>query len=230
MNTGSALSLPLLHKSALNSLNINTGGLIMSTANQLLENLQKKYFDEEFKALHWTGSFEEYLAILKNDPNVLRSSFQRLYDMVLSYGTEEYEDSRKKMTHYKFFEDPVDDGKDAIFGLDIYLMKLMNMIKSAANQYGIEKRILLLHGPVGSSKSTITRLLKKGLENFSRIPEGALYSFDWVKVPKFFDDLEKQETETVPCPMHEDPIHLIPLNFRIDFVNELIGKNKTHIL
>ena len=39
--------------------------------------------------------------------------------------------------------------------------------------------MLLLHGPVGSSKSTIARLLKKGLEHYSRTDEGALYTFGW---------------------------------------------------
>ena len=39
--------------------------------------------------------------------------------------------------------------------------------------------MLLLHGPVGSCKSTIARLLKKGLERYSRTDEGALYTFGW---------------------------------------------------
>jgi serine protein kinase len=47
-------------------------------------------------------------------------------------------------------------------------MRLVNVFKSAAYGYGTEKRVLLLHGPVGSSKSTIVRLLKRGLEQYSR--------------------------------------------------------------
>jgi len=42
------------------------------------------------------------------------------------------------------------------------------LFRSAAEGYGTDKRILLLHGPVGSSKSTIARLLKKGAEHYSR--------------------------------------------------------------
>ena len=45
-----------------------------------------------------------------------------------------------------------------MFGLRGALHKLVNALKSAAFEYGIEKRVLLLHGPVGSSKSTIARL------------------------------------------------------------------------
>ena len=46
--------------------------------------------------------------------------------------------------------------------------------------------MLLLHGPVGSSKSTIARLLKKGLERYSATDDGALYTLGWV-------DLENSE-------------------------------------
>ena len=201
----------------------------MSSSKQLLEAIQKKYFDEDFKSLSWRGDFGSYLDLVKKDPRILRTSFKRLYDMIISYGTEEYEDSRKKMTHYKFFDDPIENGKDAIFGLDAYLMKLMNVIKSAAHLYGTEKRVILLHGPVGSSKSTIVRLMKKGLEQYSQTPDGALYSFEWLNVPKDFNHPEKSEKETVPCPMHEDPVHLIPEDGREEFLRELLGKKAEEV-
>jgi serine protein kinase len=194
-----------------------------ATVAPILEKFQKKYFDKEFRALTWTGSFEEYLAIVKENPKVLRTAYQRLYDMILSYGMEEYEDSRKKMIHYNFFDDPIDNGKDAVYGLDAYLMKLMNALKSAAQRYGTEKRVLLLHGPVGSSKSTIVRLMKKGLEHYSRTDDGALYSYEWVDIPKHFDDPENSPRETIPCPMHQDPLYLVPDRLRDEFLHELLG-------
>ena len=196
----------------------------MTSPNQLLDTIQKKYFDQEFRALSWSGSFPDYLEVVKKQPRVLRTSYQRLYDMIISFGMEEYEDSRKKMVHYKFFDDPIENGKDAIYGLDAYLMKLMNIIKSAAYRYGTERRVILLHGPVGSSKSTIVRLMKKGLEYYSRVDDGALYSFEWVNIPKFFHDPENSPRETVPCPMHEEPLHLIPLETRPEFLKDLLGK------
>ena len=196
----------------------------MATTKQILSSIQKKYFDNEFKSLTWNGSFEDYLDIVKKYPGVLRSAYQRLYDMILSFGTETYEDSRKNMTHFKFFDDPIENGKDAVYGLDAYLMKLMNTLKSAAYRYGTEKRVLLLHGPVGSSKSTIVRLMKKGLEHYSRTDQGALYTFEWLNVPKYFNNHEKSEKEDILCPMFEEPLHLIPLNIREEFLSDLIGK------
>ena len=114
---------------------------------------------DRYRDLAWEGSFEEYLSIVRERPHVTRNAFQRVYDMVISYGTEEYIDNKKKLVRFNFFRDETDGGKDAVFGLDIPLMRLMNVLKAAAEGYGPERRVILLHGPVGSSKSTIARLL-----------------------------------------------------------------------
>ena len=99
------------------------------------------------------GLFEDYLQIVRERPQVTRNAFQRVYDMIISYGTEEYIDNKKKLVRYNFFKDEIDGGSDAIFGLDIPLMRLVHVLKAAAEGYGPEKRVILLHGPVGSSKS-----------------------------------------------------------------------------
>ena len=102
---------------------------------------------EEFEDLHWEGSFEDYLGIIRQRPEVTRNAFQRLYDMVISYGEEEYIDNKKRLVRYPFFSDPTDGGRDAIHGLDIPLMRLVHVLQAAAQNYGPEKRIILLHGP-----------------------------------------------------------------------------------
>jgi serine protein kinase len=168
-----------------------------------------------FRERHWEGSFADYVDIVERNPRVARSAYQRLYDMIVSYGTEEYTRNRESLVHYKFFDDPFDDGRDAIYGLDKALFQLVQVFESAARRYGTEKRVLLLHGPVGSAKSTIVRLLKKGLEAYSATEDGALYTLTWVDVP---------DTERMDCPMHEDPLHLIPLEFRTAVLANL---NKT---
>src|ERR671938_244952 len=165
-----------------------------------------------FKELHWEGSFEEYLKIVRENPRVTRTAFQRIYDMILSHGKTEYIDNKKKLIRYHFFHDERFGGRDAIYGLDVPLMKLVNVFKSAAQGYGTERRVILLHGPVGSSKSTIVRLLKKGLEEYSRTPEGALYTFSWVLEKKGADG--QIHTARFPTPMNEDPLLLIPEEWR----------------
>ncbi|MCZ6602147.1 MAG: serine protein kinase [Planctomycetota bacterium] len=185
----------------------------MPTGSDIYELIDRNLNLDEFREQHWTGTLREYLDLVGETPDIARNAFQRLYDMVLSYGVEEYTLFKDKIIHYRFFDDPISGGKDAIFGLDIPLMGLMNCLKAAAFFYGTEKRILLLHGPVGSSKSTIVRLLKKGLEVYSKKKEGALYTYAW-----------KQDDEWVDCPMHEEPIRLIPMDARDRVVDEI---NKT---
>lgn len=89
-------------------------------------------------------------------------------------------------------------------------MRLVATLKAAAHRLGPERRILLLHGPVGSAKSTIARLLKKGPSAYSRTEEGKLFTFYW-----------KTEEGPLPCPMHEEPLHLLPQDLREAFLEEL---------
>ena len=160
---------------------------------------------EQFREKTWQGGFEEYLDRVIQDPRLARNAFQRVFDMVMAYGLQEYEKFRSEpAVHYNFFDDPINGGRDAIFGLDETLEKFVNALKSAAHGYGIEKRVLLLHGPVGSSKSTIARLLKKGLERYTATADGAVFSLGW----------QQADDSTVWCPMNEEPLHLIPTRFR----------------
>ena len=186
----------------------------MDPKETLISVILKQQDLQGFRDQHWKGTFQNYLGIIAQNPRVTRTAFQRIYDMILAAGTTEYYDSRKKITHYRFFDDEVHAGRDAVFGLDIPLMKMVNIFKSAAQRYGTEKRVLLLHGPVGSAKSTIARLLKLGLEDYSKTPDGALYTFGWIS------DLSKPH-EIVPCPMHEEPLHLIPFDYRAAFLASL---------
>ena len=168
---------------------------------------------EQFRKKTWVGTFADYLDLVATQPHVTRNAFQRLYDMILSFGTETYEVARgEKRIHYHFFDDPLEGGRDAIFGLDEQLESFVNALKSAARGYGIEKRVLLLHGPVGSSKSTIARLLKKGLEHYTATDAGALYTLGW-------HDPETDEVHW--CPMNEEPLHLVPQRFRAQVCEQL---------
>jgi serine protein kinase len=185
----------------------------MSEGHSIISLVAERQDLDQFRRKNWEGSFEQYLDVVKKDSKVTRNAFQRVYDMIMADGTESYEKGRERRTRYRFFDDPDNNGQDAVFGLEDALAALVNAFKSAAKGYGIEKRVLLLHGPVGSSKSTIARLLKKGLERYSHSDEGALFTIGWV-------DLEKPD-QVHWCPMHEEPLHLIPGRFREDVTARL---------
>ena len=188
----------------------------MANGQTVLEQISKHQDPKVYRQEHWNGSFHDYLDIVHRNPQVTRTAYQRLYDLVLSCGTYPVEGSKEGLIRYRFFDDPENEGRDAIFGLTKPLMELVNVFQSAARQYGSERRVLLLHGPVGSSKSTIARLLKRGVERYSETEAGAIYSFGW-----------KEDDGTVTwCPMREDPLHLIPEKDREEILQFLNSSQK----
>ena len=145
-------------------------------------------FREEENKLKWEGTFAEYLDIVKKRKEVAQTAHSRVYNMIKSSGLIERDGKRL----YQFFG-------EEIFGLEESIERLVEeYFHPAAKRLDVRKRILLLMGPVSGGKSTIVTLLKRGLESYSRTDEGAVYAIKG-------------------CPMHEDPLHLIPQHLRKDF-------------
>ena len=191
----------------------------MAKSNSLVALIDRKLDVSNFREQHWEGTFWEYLDVVQENPAIARNAFQRVYDMVLSYGSESFTQFKQESTRYHFFADPIDNGADAIFGLEKPLTQLVDFFKSASQGYGTERRILLLHGPVGSSKSTIARLLKKGLEAYSKREEGKCYSYSW-RLQRHSGDGDSGE-QFLDCPMHEEPLLLIPREARQDVLDSI---------
>ncbi|CAG7632139.1 PrkA family serine protein kinase [Paenibacillus allorhizosphaerae] len=157
-------------------------------------NLFKKIADyrTETERLAWTGTFAEYIQKLRDNPRLAMTAHARVYEMIASQGIVE-ESGRRK---YNFFE-------KEIFGLDLAIEKLVEeYFHSAARRLDVRKRILLLMGPVSGGKSTIVTILKRGLEQYSRTDNGAVFAIKG-------------------CPMHEEPLHLIPSELRPEVEQEL---------
>jgi serine protein kinase len=168
--------------------------------------LRNNFNRDRFVKLNETMTFGDYLDRVQKNPKLAYSAYQRLYNMIISSGVTKTDRYRRTITKYKFFNDP----EIPIFGLEETLESLVKHIKGAADWFGAEKRILLLHGPVGSSKSTICRLLKRGLERYSQTDDGAIYTYKWKGIKDF--DIKDESA----CPLNDDPLKLIPLEMRTD--------------
>ncbi len=150
----------------------------------------EEYRDRE-RELLWEGTFAQYFEIVSKKPQAARLSHERVYHMIMDAGVET---TRTGEPRYNFFS-------QEIFGIEKPLQQIVDYFHSAAQRLEVRKRILLLMGPVGGGKSTIVYLLKRGLEAYSRTPEGAVYAIK-------------------DCPMHEEPLHLIPNELRADVEKE----------
>lgn len=148
-------------------------------------------YREEEEKLRWEGTFAEYLELLKERPWVAQSAHSRVYNMLKDAGIEE----EKGVKKYHFFN-------NQLFGLEESLERLVEeYFHPAAKRLDVRKRILLLMGPVSGGKSTLVTMLKRGLEAYSRSDRGSVFAIKG-------------------CPMHEDPLHLIPHHLREDFHEE----------
>ena len=58
-----------------------------------------------YRDLTWSGTFNDYLSLVKSNPRVTRNAFQRIYEMIIEKGTIEYTEFKKKVVRYKFFDD-----------------------------------------------------------------------------------------------------------------------------
>ncbi|HTI15815.1 MAG TPA: protein prkA [Dictyobacter sp.] len=150
----------------------------------------EEYRDRE-RELLWEGVFAQYFEFASKRPEVTRLSHERIYHMIMDAGSEI---SRNGDPHYTFFD-------EEIFGIEKPLQQIVDYFHSAAQRLEVRKRVLLLMGPVGGGKSTIVYLIKRGLEAYSRTPDGAIYAIK-------------------DCPMHEEPLHLIPHELRSDIEKE----------
>lgn len=143
-------------------------------------------------SLAWESTFADYLKLVAQRPAIAQFSHARIYQMIVSQGVTTVNDVRR----YAFFE-------QELFGLDRAIERLVEeYLHPAARRLDVRKRILLLMGPVSGGKSTLVTMLKRGLEAYSRTPEGAIYGIKG-------------------CPMHEEPLHLIPHELRPEAEKEL---------
>src|SRR5881227_2986850 len=100
-----------------------------TTGKAILNSIRQQLNLAEYRKKHWEGSFDEYLDIVREHPEVTRTAYQRLYDMIMSHGTEEGFEGKEKITRFKFFTDFAASQDDGIFGLDRPLMQLVNAFK-----------------------------------------------------------------------------------------------------
>ncbi|MBW3622554.1 MAG: PrkA family serine protein kinase [Armatimonadetes bacterium] len=149
-------------------------------------------FRSQEQKINWEGTFQDYYELVRANPDIAQLSHARIFNMIMNAGSCE---GRDGINRYQFFE-------DELFGMERPIQQIVDYFNSAARRLEVRKRILLLMGPVGGGKSTMVTLLKRGLEQYTRTDAGAVYGIKG-------------------CPMHEEPLHLIPDTLRKDVEQDL---------
>ena len=147
------------------------------------------------------GNFLDYLELVKEDPSIVKLSHKRIYEMIMNQGfnvLKPEENPRIKKIYGNELVKKYNFFDKNFFGIDKVLMKLVNYFYSASMKGEEARQVLYLVGPVGAGKSSLVESLKNLLETAESI-----YAIKG-------------------CPMHEEPLHLIPKHLRKDF-EEMLG-------
>lgn len=135
----------------------------------------------DFKEKNYLLSFEEYLELVSQKPKkLLRSSAQYIKDMVESFGIMESEHGHEgKRRHFQVFERNRGKNRPPIVGQHEAHEQIFRILEQFVRQGRVDK-LILLHGPNGSSKSSTAEALAQAMEEYSRTDDGAIYRFNWV--------------------------------------------------
>ena len=148
------------------------------------------------EASEWRGTFLDYLELVKENPGLSELAHSRIYDIISEQGYQNLADSDDARTKHLFGNDPVkiyNFFKDEFFGIERVIAQIVRYFHSAAMKGEESRQVLYLMGPVGAGKSSLIEKLRQGLETAEPV-----YAIEG-------------------CPMHEEPLHLIPRHLRGEF-------------
>lgn len=139
---------------------------------------------QEFESTRRVLSFEEWFELLCQAPQVhARNAAQYLRDCLDFYGRRDVRIPSGKVARFNLFDCKFEaesgPGSARLVGQETAQNAFYDAIDSFV-RIGRVNKLLLLHGPNGSAKTTFLDAVMRGLEAYSQTDEGALYRFSWV--------------------------------------------------
>ncbi|MBP9111162.1 MAG: serine protein kinase PrkA [Polyangiaceae bacterium] len=139
--------------------------------------------EKSFKDARRVLSFDDYLALFVTDPvRFGRDASRYVKDAFDHFGTEEVTRPWGTFTRYKLFDQPWQSDNPInpiLVGQEEVQEEVYRALANFARE-GKPTRLILLHGPNGSAKSTFVGCVLRALEHYSTTDDGPLYRFNWV--------------------------------------------------
>lgn len=170
--------------------------LALSDLDSIASTMERR-FNEERRVL----SFQQYLELFAADPiRQGRDAARYVRDMFDHYGTRKVKRPWGELTRFSLFDLPWESevkafvgdaegeggpaatyhGRDAaLVGQEEIQAEIYRVLCNFVRE-GRANRLILMHGPNGSAKSTVAACVLRALEHYSTQDEGALYRFHWV--------------------------------------------------
>lgn len=210
-------------------------------ANPLLASI-KETVKQQFVERNNLMTFEQFLEMVEQAPaRFSRSAYQYASDMLDYFGREKSENPAS-VGGFKAFQIPFDSHRQAVYGQGEIEREIYRILKSFARGKRADK-LILLHGPNGSAKSSIVGALIAGLEEYSKHDEGALYRFNWIFPEERMtreaigftkeqrNEIDKGQSYAllpedriaarIVCPLKDSPLMLIPREQRKELLERL---------
>lgn len=218
----------------------------MSESNLWLSSLVDEV-RERFELNRRILSFGQFVELVREHPKRhARSAVQYLHDCILHYGTTSVDEVWGKSTHYNLFDVAFDGERDRMIGHQSAQAHVVRLLENFVRTGKVDK-LILLHGPNGSAKSTFVKTLMRGLEHYSTQDDGALYRFNWIfpaermstrgsigfgkdakgveldKLDSYAFLEEAQIDAKLKGSLHDHPLLLLPIGPRQRLLDELLG-------
>lgn len=197
----------------------------------------------QFLSRRYVMSFQDYLQeVVKYPTRHMRNCANYFTDLVEHFGVYQVALPTGHHQRYKLFDAPFDHGEGQVLGHEQVQGEIVRLLQNFVRAGRVD-RLVMLHGPNGSAKTSLVQALTRAAEVYSETDEGALYRFNWVFPLKkafkgglgfsgelteeshSFAYLSGEELECrIPCEHKDHPLLLLPLSFRQNLFQSLIEK------
>ena len=213
-------------------------------------------FQQSYLASKVILTFDQYIALVQKSPtHYVRNSSHYLVDMFNYFGrkrlTADYLGEKNRLLIF-------DQGTHkcpAIIGGETCQKEIYHILNNFARS-GYNTKLIMLHGPNGSAKTSTINTIANGMEKYSNSEDGAIYRFNWI-FPQDKTLLPSRRGETAPigfgAPVNssltsnhesyalleetkiaaklisdfkENPLFLLPLAYRERFVRSWLALEK----
>ncbi len=195
-------------------------------------------------------SFQEYFDLFKANPlQQARNTAQYVRDMFDYFGSRTLDKPHGEERHFHLFDGPEENHRpvragDRLIGQEVVQEEIYRILNAFVRERRVN-RLILLHGPNGSAKSTIIARIMRAMKAYSRTDHGALYRFRWVfplkeatqkgigfggasarKVESFAYLEEDEVGARLACEVSDHPLFLIPGPERRRIIEELLAQTE----
>jgi len=219
--------------------NAKMGAMNVESALDKIEQGVREGFEKADKV----RSFRQFVDDFCKRPRLyLRTAPQYLVDMFEALGTRSSTRIGQEAVRFRLFDTEPDTNEAALVGQERVQEEIYANLLAFAKRGNADK-MLLLHGPNGSGKTTIIECIVRGLEIYSRSDEGVLLTFNWLfteregklerigfekeaKSPDskhthaFLD--QKDISSRFQCELRDSPLFLLPREMRAQLIEEAL--------